>query len=187
MVIASASSLNFGSVLVGASSSLSFTLTNSGTDTVDVSSVTSTSAMFTVGTNCGELRSKHACTITVTFRPTTIGASGADLQIFYHPNASLLRMPVSGVGIVVKHKENKETKEAVVEKTADRKPIEVKGVASERLAQHSPLPPEGELPSAKADSNDAVQHAFITPQERPSLDTQQPEISNDVDESSQHS
>ena len=208
MLTSSSSSLVFGSVLVGAHSSLTFTLTNTGKSTIDISSITSTNPVFTINPGIAMLHAGHSCTITVTFQPNAAGEADATLQIDFHPPQSLMRIPVSGAGVVPKHKDNKEGKEVkeakeskegakdrkeskegkehkeskdtkeVGEKTADNKPVETKTVVLERLPQPHEGSQEG-LEPGPGERTSPTQHSFITPEERPQLGPRKPQLPSD--------
>ncbi len=99
-VTVSASSLNFGDLLVGTSSApQSVTLTNTGDATLNISSVVITSAApsndFAMKSQCGSTVGASAkCTIAVTYTPTTGGSGGGILAIQddapYSPQTVLL-------------------------------------------------------------------------------------------------
>ncbi len=75
--------LNFGSVAVGASKSLTVILTNNQTTTLTISSIgTSGGSDFSATQNCGSSRKPGwECTITVKFKPSALGAQTASLNI----------------------------------------------------------------------------------------------------------
>jgi hypothetical protein len=76
-------SLNFGSVKVGATKSLTVLLTNDQTTTLTINSISVTSSGdFTATHNCGKSqKAGFECTITVKFKPTVLGAQTGTLTI----------------------------------------------------------------------------------------------------------
>jgi hypothetical protein len=77
-------SLNFGSVAVGASKSLTVILTNNQNSTLTINSITTASGTgaFTATQNCGTSRKAGwECTITVKFKPSFLGAQTGTLTI----------------------------------------------------------------------------------------------------------
>ena len=77
-------SLNFGSVAVGASKSLTVILTNNQSSTLTINSITTASGTgdFTATQNCGTSRKAGwECTITVKFKPSVLGAQTGTLTI----------------------------------------------------------------------------------------------------------
>ncbi|MBZ5655114.1 MAG: FG-GAP-like repeat-containing protein [Acidobacteriia bacterium] len=77
-------SLNFGSVKVGASKSLTVILTNNQNSTLTINSIATASGTgdFTATQNCGTSRKAGwECTITVKFKPSVLGAQTGTLSI----------------------------------------------------------------------------------------------------------
>jgi hypothetical protein len=77
-------SLNFGSVTVGASKSLTVVLTNNQSSTLTINSITAASGTgdLTATQNCGTSRKAGwECTITVKFTPKALGAQTGTLTI----------------------------------------------------------------------------------------------------------
>ena len=78
---------NFGSVNVGSvSASQIFTLANTGTASLPITSVTLTGtneSVFTIGSsNCGSaLAASSSCSISITFKPTAAGSASASLSV----------------------------------------------------------------------------------------------------------
>ena len=98
---ASPASLNFNTVSVGNSSSLTTTLTNSGNSSVNVSAVTVTGAGFTASgvSNGTILTAGQSVTLTITFDPTSAGAvTGASVQIASNATNSPATIALSGTG-----------------------------------------------------------------------------------------
>lgn len=79
----SASTLNFGTVKLGQSStSQSVLLTNSGNALLNLTSAPAASGDFSASTNCGQtLAAGAACQVDVTFTPTLVGARSGSLQV----------------------------------------------------------------------------------------------------------
>ena len=95
-------SLNFGTVQVGHSSTKNVTLTNTGTTTLDITSVNVTGADtgdFTRSNACpSSLAAGTDCIISVTFTPTATGARSADLTVVDNAAISTQKVPLSGRG-----------------------------------------------------------------------------------------
>ncbi len=97
---ASPSSLSFGSVQVGGSTTLFETLTNSGSSSVTVSQATVSGAGFSV---CGlslplSLNPGQSVTFGTVFAPTSTGASGGDISVVSNAANSTLTISLSGSG-----------------------------------------------------------------------------------------
>ena len=101
----SATSLPFGSVIVGQTKALSVTLTNFGTAAMNIVSpgivITGTAAADYSQTNtCGTtVGAGQTCTITVTFKPTKKGSRPATLNINDNGGPSPQKVTLSGTGI----------------------------------------------------------------------------------------
>ena len=100
----SPTSLAFGSVVVGTSSSpLPITLTNTGTSTLNVTKVQVTSPNagdFTQTNNCTpQVLAGAFCTINVTFTPTTSGTRSANITVTDNATGSPQKVLVSGTGL----------------------------------------------------------------------------------------
>ena len=100
-------SLGFGSVTVGATSAVeSVTLTNSGSSTLDVSSIGASGGGFAISggatTNCplngGTLAPQANCSVGVTFTPGTGGAASGSLNFFDNAGAGEQSVTLSGTG-----------------------------------------------------------------------------------------
>jgi hypothetical protein len=104
----SPASNDFGSITVGSSSSpQTFTISNTGTADLDISSMSITgsdSGQFTLQTGtCTTLAPTislgGSCTVTVTFSPTSEGSKSATLQIASNdPDTATLNVSLSGTG-----------------------------------------------------------------------------------------
>lgn len=94
------SSLAFGSVQVGNSSSLSETLTNTGGTAVTISQANLTGAMFSIGglTLPLTLTPNQSVTFTATFTPTSAGAASGSLSVVSTASNSPLTIALSGTG-----------------------------------------------------------------------------------------
>ena len=101
-VMLSPGSLSFGSQLVYTTSApQKVTLTNPGSTMLDISSIAA-SANFYQHNNCGSsLMTGASCTISVTFRPSTICAKTGALTITDNASNSPQTVALSGVGTVV--------------------------------------------------------------------------------------
>jgi len=95
----SPTSLSFGNQVVGSSSQpLPVTLTNSGTATLTISSITVT-ANFTQTNNCGSsLAAAANCTINVTFSPATSGGLSGTVSVTDNATGSPQTVSLSGTG-----------------------------------------------------------------------------------------
>ena len=97
-------SLSFGNVLVGNSQRLSTTLTNSGSTTLSITSITVTGTDFVrppggANNNCGtSLAAGASCGISVRFSPTTGGSKSGSLQVV--TATSTQTVPLTGTGTV---------------------------------------------------------------------------------------
>ncbi|MFZ1084780.1 MAG: choice-of-anchor D domain-containing protein, partial [Terracidiphilus sp.] len=106
----SPASLSFASTLVGASSAAqTVTLTNSGTNTLTISGITLTGANtaagatisipFTQTSTCGAaLAANASCTVSVTFKPTAIGAATATLTFADNAPSATQSVALTGYG-----------------------------------------------------------------------------------------
>ncbi len=97
---ANPTSLSFGSVQVGNTTSLSETLTNTGGSAVTISQANATGAGFSITglTLPTTLNSNQSVTFTVTFAPTTGGAVSGNLAILSDASNSTLNIALSGTG-----------------------------------------------------------------------------------------
>ncbi len=100
----SPTSLNFGSVVVGTSSSPQpLTLTNTGTATLKITKIQVTqpnASDFTQTNNCGtQVLAGANCTINVTFTPTTTGARSANITVTDNAANSPQKVLISGTGL----------------------------------------------------------------------------------------
>jgi hypothetical protein len=97
----SASSLNFGSQLVGSSASQSFTLTNTGTGSVNLSQVTATGAGFTVTGFSGAvtLAAGQSLPLSVNFTPASAGGAAGSISVVSNATNSPSTITLSGTGV----------------------------------------------------------------------------------------
>ena len=100
----SPTSLNFGSVVVGTSSSpLPITLTNTGGATLKITKIAMTSPNapdFSETNNCGtQVLAGANCTINVTFTPTASGARSSNLTVTDNATGSPQKALASGTGL----------------------------------------------------------------------------------------
>jgi mono/diheme cytochrome c family protein len=99
-VTLSAVSLAFGSVTVNTSSSMTSTLTNSGTAALNLSAISSSNALFAVGNNCPtSLAVGSSCTLTVTFSPLVAGSATGSVSILSNAASSPDTISLSGTGV----------------------------------------------------------------------------------------
>jgi centrosomal CEP192-like protein len=95
----SPSSLNFPNTTIGTSSSLPATLTNSGLETLAISSI-HIYGVFTETNNCGaNLASGASCTIQVEFTPTSAVTYSNHLYLYDDAGNGTQSIPVSGMGV----------------------------------------------------------------------------------------
>jgi hypothetical protein len=92
--------LNFGSVQVGSSQTLSETLTNSGGSPVTISQATATGAYGVSGLGLPmTLAAGQSSSFSVKFTPTTGGSAGGNLSIASNASNPNLSVPLSGSGV----------------------------------------------------------------------------------------
>ncbi len=97
---ANPTSLAFGSVQVGNSTSLSETLTNTGGSSVTISQANLTGAVFSISglTLPLTLTANQSVTFTATFTPTSAGAASGSLSVVSNASNSPLSIALSGTG-----------------------------------------------------------------------------------------
>jgi hypothetical protein len=97
---ASPTSLSFGSIQVGSSTSLSETLTNAGGSSVTISQANLTGAVFSISglTLPVTLTTNQSVTFTATFTPTSAGAASGSLSVVSNASNSPLSIALSGTG-----------------------------------------------------------------------------------------
>lgn len=98
---ANPSSLNFASVQVGSSASLSETLANTGGSTVAISQANLSGAGFSISGLSGfpiSLTPNETVTFTATFTPTVAGAASGSLSVVSNASNSPLNIVLSGTG-----------------------------------------------------------------------------------------
>src|SRR6266852_3933426 len=98
---ANPTTINFGNVNTGSSSSLSVTLTNSGNSSVTISSVIFTGAGFTAsGVLAGTiLNAGRSAALTVNFAPVGAGSVTGNVSVASNATNSPTVIPVSGSGV----------------------------------------------------------------------------------------
>lgn len=99
-VTLSGTSLAFGSVTIGSSSTAqSVTLTNSGTAALTIGSIVKTGTAFTSTNTCpSSLAAGSSCTISGTFVPTTAGSATGSVSITSNATGSPHAIALSGTG-----------------------------------------------------------------------------------------
>ena len=97
---ANPTSLAFGSVQVGNSTSLSETLTNTGGSSVTITQASSSAAAFSIsGLNLPlTLTPNQSATFTATFTPTSAGAASGNLSVASNASNPTLTIALSGTG-----------------------------------------------------------------------------------------
>jgi len=98
---ASTSSLGFGSMLVGTSTSQPFTLTNTATGSVNVSQVSATGAGFTITGFSGAvtLAAGQSLPLSANFNPTRVGAALGSINVVSNATNSPVTISLSGSGV----------------------------------------------------------------------------------------
>lgn len=91
----------FGSVVVGSSSTLGLTVTNTGNATLNVTAITPSGTGFTTTSNCVGLfvTPGQTCQISVTFAPTTSGAHTGSVSVSSNAPGSPHTVALSGTGV----------------------------------------------------------------------------------------
>lgn len=101
IVSLSAVSLNFGSVLVGASSTLPITITNSGTAMSAITAITATGD-YSATSDCpspgSSLAANTSCTAQVTFAPTQTGVRNGTLSVSNSSSTLPITAALTGTG-----------------------------------------------------------------------------------------
>lgn len=92
------SSLNFGNVTTGSSKSLALRISNTGSDTLTISNITTTNQRFTVTITSRVLPPGAWFDDTVRFSPTTIGPVSANLTLTSNAPNSPTLVTLSGTG-----------------------------------------------------------------------------------------
>lgn len=100
LLSASSSSLNFGNILVGSSTSQPFTLTNTGTGNISISQVAAAGAGFTVSGFPGAvtLAAGQSLPLTANYSPASAGAAVGSISIVSTATNSPLAISLSGTG-----------------------------------------------------------------------------------------
>jgi len=105
LLIASPSSLAFGSVAVGSSSAITLTILDAGGRNAQIDSLTLTVSAFSTTTDlctATTLTTSSTCTMTVRYEPSATGAQAGTFRLAYHDeNGSYsLAIPMTGTGAV---------------------------------------------------------------------------------------
>jgi hypothetical protein len=97
---ATPASLNFGSLALGSSANLSVTLSNTGTAPVtNLASALAGDYAVTVPCPVTTLAPGAACTLTLTFKPTTLGTQTGSLTIANADTDTTTVVPLTGIGV----------------------------------------------------------------------------------------
>ena len=101
LLSASASNLNFGNTLVGTSTSMALSLTNTGTESVNTSQVAITGTGFTVAGFPGvvTLAVGQSFTLTVSFAPFAAGSATGSLSVLSSATNSPNTISLTGTGV----------------------------------------------------------------------------------------
>ncbi len=96
----SSSSLSFSSVPLGSSRTLSVSVLNTGTGSIDLQSLSVTGdAAYTSAFSCGStLASGQSCLVSIQFRPTALGVATGTLNVQTSASAVPLSVALQGVG-----------------------------------------------------------------------------------------
>lgn len=89
--------LNFGNVVIGNTPSLTFTISNPGTDNLNISSISSNLPEFTSNLSTTTLEPYEEIEVTVTFDPAAIQSYNGVLTI--NNNVSTITIPLTGAGL----------------------------------------------------------------------------------------
>jgi phospholipase C len=100
---------SFGTVVIGAKSTQTVTLSNTGTSTLNISSITMRGPFTQVNTCGSSLASGANCKITVSFVPTTSGLLYGDVIVASDDAGSPQTVDVQGIGQTIKFAPNKLT------------------------------------------------------------------------------
>ncbi|WP_435623848.1 Ig-like domain-containing protein [Flagellimonas sp.] len=92
--------LLFNDVFVGASAERTLTITNTGIDNLNISSITSDNPDFTVSPDTAVIEAEDSLEVTVTFAPSEIGSSNGILSIASNAsNSATVDVVLNGVGV----------------------------------------------------------------------------------------
>jgi len=92
------SSLSFGNVKVGKSSTLSVVPTSVGDTPLEINSITVSGSSTLTNSTCTSLAPKATCTINVTFKPTSKKSFAGTLEISDNASSSPQTVSLSGKG-----------------------------------------------------------------------------------------
>lgn len=96
--------INFGDLLVGTTTSYTFTVTNCGTSQLTINSIASSNSIFTVpaaSNGCQQsVAVNSSCNFTVNFAPTSVGGVSAMLTVRTNAPISNVVLPLNGIGAV---------------------------------------------------------------------------------------
>ena len=94
-------SLAFPSTSIGASaSSQSFAITNTGTAPLIVTTVSSSSADFSLVSSCGTIVAGDSCNVSVGFKPAAAGTRSGTITVSHNATGGTSSVALSGVGAV---------------------------------------------------------------------------------------
>jgi hypothetical protein len=100
MVAVDPVSLDFGPVYLSLSNTLQLTVSNPGTETLQVSGISSDDPEFTVDLAVFDVEPLQSQVVNVTFSAVTSGAHDAALSITHNADGSPTEVPMSAVGVV---------------------------------------------------------------------------------------
>ncbi|MBE0643400.1 MAG: choice-of-anchor D domain-containing protein [Bacteroidetes bacterium] len=91
-------SLNFGNVVVGSTKSLALNISNTGNDTLKITSIATSNPKFTVETASKVILPGESFVDSIRFSPTASGPASADLTLTSNALTSPTVIPLSGTG-----------------------------------------------------------------------------------------
>jgi len=101
LILTDKSSLDFGNVEVGSNKSLAIHISNPGSDTLTISSITTSDPEFTMTISSKVLAPGASFDDTVRFTPTSPGPVSADLTLTSNAPTSPTVLPMTGTGVGV--------------------------------------------------------------------------------------
>lgn len=91
--------LNFGNVEVGQSETRNFTISNTGNQSFNVSSISFPSGVYSANWNSGTINASGSQTVVVTFQPTNIQSYSGTVTVNHNADGGSNTIPVNGSGI----------------------------------------------------------------------------------------
>lgn len=91
--------LNFGDVVVGQSDTRTFTISNTGNQSFNVSSVSFPSGVYSANWNSGTINAGGSQNVTVTFQPTSVQSYNGTVTVNHNADSGNNTISISGNGI----------------------------------------------------------------------------------------